>query len=124
MRIYVDFDDCLCETATAFSKLVLEMFNKHVPYDQIHYFELDRSFDLDAEQYERFMLRAYEPDILLSFDATPGATKAINEWISCGHEISIITGRPCISGEIPDRLDRISVTNSDFQRLEVFRWRN
>ena len=52
MRIYVDFDDCLCETGRAFSKLVLEMFNKHVPYDQMHYFELDRSFDLDAEQYE------------------------------------------------------------------------
>ena len=48
MRIYVDFDDCLCETGRAFSKLVLEMFNKHVPYDRIHFFELDRSFDLDA----------------------------------------------------------------------------
>ena len=57
MRIYVDFDDCLCETARAFSKLALEMFNKNIPYDRIHYFELDRSFDQDAEQYERFMLR-------------------------------------------------------------------
>ncbi len=45
MRIYVDFDDCLCETGMAFSKLVLEMFNKHVPYDRIHYFELDRFFE-------------------------------------------------------------------------------
>ncbi len=35
MRIYVDFDDCLCETARAFSKLALEMFHKHVPYEQI-----------------------------------------------------------------------------------------
>ena len=40
MRIYVDFDDCLCETARAFSKHALEMFNKRVLYDQIHYFEL------------------------------------------------------------------------------------
>jgi hypothetical protein len=72
MRIYVDFDDCLCETGRAFSKLALEMFNKHVPYEQIHYFELDRSFDLDAEQYERFMLRAHEPEILLSYDAPTG----------------------------------------------------
>ena len=88
MRIYVDFDDCLCETGRAFSKLVLEMFNKHVPYDRIHYFELDRSFDLDEEQYERLMLRGHEPEILLSFDATPGAAETINEWISCGHEVS------------------------------------
>ena len=94
MRIYVDFDDCLCETGRAFSKLVLEMFNKDVPYEQMHSFELDRSFDLDAEQYERFMLRAHEPENLLSFDATPGAAETINEWISCGHEVSIITGRP------------------------------
>ena len=89
MRIYVDFDDCLCETARAFSKLALEMFNKHVPYEQIHYFELERSFDLNAEQYERFMLRGHEPEILLSYDATPGAAETINEWIACGHEVSI-----------------------------------
>ena len=94
MRIYVDFDDCLCETGRAFLKLVMEMFHKHVPYDRMRYFELDRSFDLDAEQYERFMLQAHEPENLLSFDATPGAAKTINEWISCGHEVSIITGRP------------------------------
>ena len=84
MRIYVDFDDCLCETGRAFSKLVLEMFNKHVPYDQIHYFELDRSFDLDAEQYERFMLRAHEPEILLSYDATPGAAETITNGFPAG----------------------------------------
>ena len=48
MRIYVDFDDCLCETGRALSKLALEMFHKHVPYDRMQYFELDRSFDLDG----------------------------------------------------------------------------
>ena len=69
MRIYVDFDDCLCETGRAFSKLALEMFNKNVPYDQMHYFELDRSFDLDAEQYEQFMLRGHLPELkVLVFD--------------------------------------------------------
>lgn len=53
-----------------------------------------RSFDLDAKQYERLMLRAHEPETLLSFDPTPGASETINGWISCGHEVSIITGRP------------------------------
>ena len=94
MRIYVDFDDCLCETGRAFSKLALEMFHKDVPYEQMRYFELDRSFGLDAEQYERFMLLAHRPEILLSYDATPGAAETVNEWISRGHEVSIITGRP------------------------------
>ena len=79
MNIYIDFDDCLCETARAFSKLAQEMFNKHVPYEQIHYFELERSFDLNVEQYERFMLRGHDPEVLLSYDATPGAAEIINE---------------------------------------------
>ncbi len=94
MRIYVDFDDCLCETGRALSKLALETFSEHVPYDRRRYFELDRSFDMDAEQYGRFMLRAHEPEMLLSYEATPGAAKTVNEWISCGHEVFIITGRP------------------------------
>ena len=94
MRIYVDFDDCLCETARAFSKLALEMFDKNVPYDRIRFFELDRSFDLDEEQYGRLMLRGHDPEILLSLEATPGAAETVNEWISRGHEVSVITGRP------------------------------
>jgi len=31
MRIYVDFDDCLCETARSFSELAAKMFGKDVP---------------------------------------------------------------------------------------------
>ncbi|MCR5733672.1 MAG: 2-dehydropantoate 2-reductase [Lachnospiraceae bacterium] len=94
MRIYVDYDDCLCETARSFSQIAVEMFDKHVPYENIRYFELDRSFDLNDEEFERFMIRGHEPEVLLSYDETPGASAAINEWISKGYEVSIITGRP------------------------------
>ncbi|MBR6274600.1 MAG: 2-dehydropantoate 2-reductase [Lachnospiraceae bacterium] len=99
MRIYVDFDDCLCETAKAFSELAVEMFDKHVPYENIRFFELDKSFDLDADQFERFMIKGHEPDVLLSYEETPGASKVINEWITQGHDVSIITGRPFSSYE-------------------------
>ena len=94
MKIYVDFDDCLCETARSFSKLAKEMFGKNVPYEDIRYFELDRSFDLNDEQYEQFMIRGHQPEILLSYEETPGASEVINEWLACGHEVSVITGRP------------------------------
>ena len=94
MKIYVDYDDCLCETARSFSEIAVEMFDKHVPYEQIKYFELNKSFDLDDDQYERFMKKGHEPEVLLSYEETPGASKTINEWISNGHEVSIITGRP------------------------------
>ena len=94
MRIYVDFDDCLCETGRAFSRLAAELFGRDVPYEQMRFFELDRSFDLDDGQFERLMIRGHEPEMLLSFEETPGASVVINEWIDCGHEVSIITGRP------------------------------
>ncbi len=94
MKIYVDFDDCLCETARAFSVLAKEMFGVNVPYEDIRFFELDRSFGLDSAQYEQLMIRGHQPEVLLSYDETPGACAAVNEWISQGHDVSIITGRP------------------------------
>lgn len=103
MRIYVDFDDCLCETARAFSKLATEMFGKDVPYENIRYFELDKSFDLNAEQYERFMIRGHEPEVLMSFEEIPGASEVINEWTDSGHEVLVITGRP-LSAYEPSRM--------------------
>ena len=94
MKIYVDFDDCICETARNFSTLAVEMFDIHVPYEKIKYFELDKSFNLTNEQYDQFLTKGHEPEVLLSYDETPGATDVINEWISYGHEVFIITGRP------------------------------
>ncbi len=107
MKIYVDFDDCLCETARAFSKLGMEMFGRNVPYEDIRFFELDKSFRLNDEQFEQFMIRGHQPDVLLSYEETPGASAVINEWLSCGHDVSVITGRPFSAYE-PSRewLDR------------------
>lgn len=94
MKIYVDFDDCLCETAREFSKIAVEMFGKSVPYENIRFFDLDKSFDLNKEEFERFMIRGHQPEVLLSYEETPGASEVINEWIGHGHEVSVITGRP------------------------------
>ena len=94
MNIYVDFDDCLCETAKHFSVLVAELFGKDVPYEKIRYFNLQKSFSLTDEQYEYMMIEAHKPEALLSYDETPGASETINNWIDEGHDVSIITGRP------------------------------
>ena len=103
MRIYVDYDDCLCETARTFSELAVEMFGINVPYEKINFFELDKSFGLNDEQFEHFMIRGHQPEVLLSYEETPGASKVINEWLACGHEVSIITGRPFSAYE-PSRI--------------------
>ncbi len=94
MKIYVDFDDCLCETARAFSGMAKDMFGRNVPYEEMKYFELDKAFRLDEEQFRLLMIRGHEPEMLLSYEETPGASDVINEWISVGHDVSIITGRP------------------------------
>ncbi len=59
MRIYVDFDDCLCETARNCSGLVADLFGKDVPYENISFFNLQKSFFLTDDQYEYMMLEDY-----------------------------------------------------------------
>lgn len=94
MKIYVDFDDCLCETARHFSGLVQELFGKAVPYGEIRYFDLQKSFSLTEEQFEEMMIEAHRPEVLLSYEETPGAARTINSWLDRGNEVSVITGRP------------------------------
>ena len=94
MNFYVDFDDCLCETARHFSGLVKEMFCKDVPYEEIRYFDLQRSFSITGQQFEELMLKGHRPEVLLSYEETPGAIKTVNSWIDEGHDVSVITGRP------------------------------
>ena len=94
MNIYIDIDDCLCETARHFVELIKELFDKDVPYEDIRYFNLQKSFSLTDDQYEEMMIKAHTRDVLVTYDETPGAVSTINSWLDKGHEVSIITGRP------------------------------
>ena len=94
MKIYVDFDDCLCETGRAFAGLAAELFGKDIPYEQMKFFNLQKAFDLTDEQFGQLLIKGHEPEMLMSFAETPGASAVINEWTGNGHEVSIITGRP------------------------------
>lgn len=94
MNIYVDFDDCLCETARHFSTLVTDLFHKNVPYEAIRYFDLQKSFDLTKEQYEHMMVEAHKPEVLLAYKETPDASRTLNSFMDQGDTVSIITGRP------------------------------
>ncbi len=94
MDIYVDFDDCLCETGRAFAALARRLFGVRVPYEEMRYFNMQKSFGLTDEQYEILLLRGHEPEELLKYEETPGASEVINGWIEEGHRVSVITGRP------------------------------
>lgn len=94
MKIYVDFDDCLCETGRIFPGLVTKLFGKHIPYEDLRYFELQKAFSLTEDQYMRMMTEAHRPASLLAIEETKGASETINGWLDRGYDVSIITGRP------------------------------
>lgn len=94
MKIYIDFDDVICETAAYFTKIAKELFGVEVPYSQVQFFNLQKSFDLSDAQYGELMKAGHLPENLLSYEEAPGASKTINKWIEEGHEVSVITGRP------------------------------
>ena len=121
MNIYVDFDDCLCETGRAFAGLASELFGKDIPYEEMRHFNLQKAFELTDKQYDLLLAKGHEPEVLLSFEETPGASAVINEWIRAGHDVSIITGRPYSSYE-PSRtwLDRHGLRNVRLYCLDKY----
>ncbi len=94
MNIYIDFDDCLCETGRVFSALASKMFGIDVPYEKMRYFDLQKSFSLTDEQFRDMMTEGHRPEVLLSFEETPGACAAVNDWLGRGYDVCVITGRP------------------------------
>ncbi|MCQ2521222.1 MAG: 2-dehydropantoate 2-reductase [Lachnospiraceae bacterium] len=99
MKIYIDFDDVICETALFFTKIAKELFGIDVPYSEVQFFNLKKSFDITDEQYDKLMRVGHYPENLLSYEETIGASKIINQWASEGHEVSVVTGRPYDSYE-------------------------
>ena len=99
MNIYVDFDDCLCESGRFFAGLVRDLFGPDIPYEKMQYFNLQQAFSLTDEQYRELLIRGHEPELLLSYAETPGAADTIHEWMGKGYQVSIITGRPYASYE-------------------------
>ena len=93
MDIYVDLDDCLCETGRYFAKLAAELFGKDVAYEDMRFFELRRAFSLTDGEFERLMEEGHRPEALLALEETPGASAALNTLMDRGHRVSVITGR-------------------------------
>ena len=121
MKIYVDYDDCLCETARAFTGIAARLFGKNVPYEDVRFFNLQDTFRLTDEEYIQLMAEGHRPEVLLSYEETPGASAVINEWIDQGHEVLIITGRPYSSYEPSRRwLDEHGLKRADLYHLNKY----
>ena len=61
MRIYIDFDDVICETAKHFCRIAKELFDIDLPYREVQFFNLKKSFNLDDAQYEELMKAGHLP---------------------------------------------------------------
>lgn len=94
MNIYIDFDDVICETALYFTKIAKDLFNIDLPYSEVQFFNLKKSFNIDDDQYRELMVAGHLPENLLAYEETPGASQVINKWVDEGHDVKIITGRP------------------------------
>jgi len=97
MRIYIDFDDVLCETARHLSELARELFNRDVPYEAISGFNLQEAFALSAAEIDDLMDHAHRAAFLERLAPAPGGVEAVRALESRGHELTIVTGRPSSS---------------------------
>ena len=116
MRIYVDFDDCLCETARHLSALVNDLFNTDIAYEKMRNFDLKRTVSLMDDEYELMMIKAHSPESLLSLKETEGASITLNKWIDDGIAVSVITGRPYSAYEA----SRQWLDDHDLNRAELY----
>jgi len=91
--IYVDFDDVLSDTTSAFLKILKLEFGKSVNFEDIFSFDLKVSFKLTESEYEHFFRRVHQAEVIMAFAPIEGAIGTLEEWVELGYQISIVTGR-------------------------------
>ncbi len=99
MKVYVDFDDVICETARDLSALAERLYGIRVPYPAICAFDLHEAFGLDDAQYRRLMAVAHSREFVLGYAETPGAAATLNRWLDAGIRVEVVTGRPFLTAD-------------------------
>ena len=94
--LYIDLDDCVCETCVSLTEFARERFGRNVSVADMVDYDLRVSFSFDEETYRKFM-REFHEERLASIPETPGAVAVLRRWIDAGHEPVIVTGRPTYS---------------------------
>ena len=97
MRVYIDFDDVLCETARHMSDLARELFGRQVPYEAISSFNLQHAFSLSDAEIAALMEHAHRDDFLADLTPAPGSLEGVRALESRGCELVVVTGRPAAS---------------------------
>jgi uncharacterized HAD superfamily protein len=123
--IYVDFDDVLSDTTSAFLKILKLEFGKSVDFEDIISFDLKVSFKLTESEYEHFFQRVHQPEVIMAFDPMEGAIGALEDWVKLGHQISIVTGRLTSAYEASlDWLSKHDVPFHSFMMVDKYSRKN
>ncbi len=93
-RVYVDFDDVLCETARTFLEVVEREFGRRFTFEELRWFDLDKAFQLTPEQLDRLMAFVHAPEVLIDMPPMPGAVETLRAWSEAGVQVQVVTGRP------------------------------
>lgn len=103
LRIYLDLDDVLCESARGFLEVLRRDFGRDVEFDALHSFDLSVSLGIDRDELRTFMRAVHEPDVLLGMTPIDGALEVLGGWRDAGHEMRVVTGRPPTSRDVSKR---------------------
>ena len=98
-RIYVDFDDVLCETARLLMDIASREFGRDLVFEQIRTFDIGKAFDLENHEVRRVMNLLHDPELLISLDPMVGARESLVRWAENGARVDIVTGRPPMTRE-------------------------
>lgn len=98
--IYVDLDDVICNTTENFTKIAQQEFGKIVQYESITSFDLQRSFQLTASEYEHFFNIIHRPATLMGFKPVDHAISILTQWEELGYHVDVVTGRPASTRDI------------------------
>ncbi len=93
-RIYLDFDDVICETARKLADLLFDLYGERVDYENIHAFDLSDSFNLSESRLKNLMYLAHEDPFLMSIPCADGAVEGVTLLVEMGYEPVMVTGRP------------------------------
>lgn len=92
-RVYLDFDDVLCETFAELRAFARAEFGKDPAPGKAIHFDLHESLDLTDAEYGLFMDR-FHAERLLRVPEIPGACDAVRGWLRDGAaEPVVVTGR-------------------------------
>lgn len=91
--IYVDCDDVIAESTSAYIDIIDREFGIKRTFEDISSFDLKVSFGMTQEQFNHFFEVVHSRAEIMKFKPIEGAIETLTEWMSQGHEVSIITGR-------------------------------